>query len=494
MLRYQRSGFRLSDVRVRFAPSPTGSLHIGGARTALFNWLFARNTGGQFILRLEDTDTERSTENSALGIVQGLEWLGLNWDEGPDKGGQYGPYRQSERLPIYKKYLQQLLDEGKAYYCFCTPEELRREREIAQQEKRDYKYGGKCKTLNPEEVQKKLDQGLKPVIRFKSPKSGHTVVHDLIRGNVEFNNALMDDFIIAKADGWPTYNFAVVVDDFSMKISHVIRAEEHLSNTPKQLLIYNALGFDVPEFAHVSMILAPDRSKLSKRHGATSVQEFRDEGYLPESLVNYLALLGWSTGQDKDIWTLNEMISEFSLNNVSRSPAIYDTKKLTWMNGHYLAEANLESILSLVEEDAKSRGWLTGEKPDYFASVIDLVRTRVKTTKEILDEADYFFAEVKSYNEKGIKKYFTKNTSVEILNEVLKISEESNDFTADELEKQLRTKADIMNLKAGDMIHPTRLAVSGRTATPGIFEVMELLGRSKCIERINNAIVFINHL
>ena len=239
-----RSGFSLDDIRVRFAPSPTGTLHIGGARTALFNWLFARSQGGKFILRLEDTDTERSTENSAIGILDGLKWLGLDWDEGPELGGPYGPYRQSERLSIYRKYLQQLLDEGKAYYCFCTPEEIQNERKKAQAEKRDYKYVGKCQTLSKEEVAHRLSQGLKPVIRFKVPKTGFTIVHDLIRGDVEFNNSLFDDFIIAKSDGWPTYNFAVVVDDFSMKISHVIRAEEHLSNTPKQILIYEALGFD----------------------------------------------------------------------------------------------------------------------------------------------------------------------------------------------------------------------------------------------------------
>ncbi|NLG32255.1 MAG: glutamate--tRNA ligase, partial [Syntrophomonadaceae bacterium] len=257
----------MEKIRVRFAPSPTGSLHIGGARTALFNWLFARHNSGDFILRLEDTDTLRSTNHSAQAIIEDLRWLGLDWDEGPDIGGNYGPYKQSERLHLYKKYIGQLIDEGKAYYCFCSQEQLLNDRKIAQSRRENYKYSGRCRSLNKEQINRYLEQGLKPVVRLSVPTIGKTVVHDLVRGDVEFSNDLLDDFIIAKSDGWPTYNFAVVVDDYTMKISHVIRAEEHLSNTPKQIFIYEALGFEKPHFAHVSMILAPDRSKLSKRHG-----------------------------------------------------------------------------------------------------------------------------------------------------------------------------------------------------------------------------------
>jgi len=356
----------LQQVRVRFAPSPTGSLHIGGARTALFNWLFARKHDGVFVLRLEDTDLLRSSEESSAGIIDGLQWLGLNWDEGPETGGSYGPYRQSERLPVYRKYLEQLVADGQAYYCFCSNEELQQEKEAARNGKRDYKYSGRCRELTSEEVQQRLSQGLKPVIRIKAPDNGTCVVHDLIRGDVEFNYVLMDDFIIAKSDGWPTYNFAVVVDDASMDITHVIRAEEHLSNTPKQLLIYESLGLTPPLFAHVSMILAPDRSKLSKRHGATSVQEFREQGYLPEALVNYLALLGWSSGDDRDFWSLDELVAEFDLENISRSPAVYDIEKLTWMNGNYLGKADSERLLSLVSNDNQifaagiAAGWQSG--------------------------------------------------------------------------------------------------------------------------------------
>lgn len=480
----------MDEIRVRFAPSPTGTLHIGGARTALFNWLFARSQGGKFVLRLEDTDTTRSTEDSARGIIEGLEWLGIDWDEGPVIGGAYGPYRQSERLPLYQKYIKQLLDEGKAYYCFCSPETIKAQREKAERDKVNYKYDGRCKPLTSARVNELLDQGIQPVVRLKIPDTGVTVVHDLIRGDVEFDNSLLDDFIIAKSDGWPTYNFAVVIDDYTMKISHVIRAEEHLSNTPKQLLIYDALNMDAPQFAHVSMILAPDRSKLSKRHGATSVQEFRDQGYLPQALINYLALLGWSPGNDVDIMNVQEMIAGFNLNNVSKSAAIYDTAKLTWMNGHYIAEADIDSILEIINVQARAKGWFTDDNRAYCKQVIDLVRSRAKTIYEILDLAEYFFTPVTNFDSKGVNKYFSRPGAVDKLTAVLEIISSSEVLCASQLEEQLRNKAELMEIKASELIHPTRLAVSGRTMTPGLFEVMELLGKETCIERINNAISF----
>lgn len=484
----------MNNVRVRFAPSPTGTLHIGGARTALFNWLFARSNGGKLVLRIEDTDLQRSTEDSARGIIEGLQWLGLEWDEGPDIGGLWGPYRQSERLAIYNEYLHKLLAEDKAYYCFCSPEDLKLERDKAAKEKRDYKYSGKCKTLSRDESNELLRSGQPAVIRIKAPAEGTMVVRDLIRGNVEFSNSLMDDFIIAKSDGWPTYNFAVVVDDYTMKISHVIRAEEHLSNTPKQMVIYNALGFALPIFAHVSMILAPDRSKLSKRHGATSVQEFRDLGYLPEALLNYLALLGWSSGEDIDFWKADELIKHFDLAGVSRSPAIYDTGKLTWMNGHYLSEASNERIMALLEDEAKSRGWLNDHNRSYFVEVLNLVRSRCKTLMDFFDSATYFFEEVSSYDEKGLKKYFAKENCPDILNKVIELIGELESFKAEPIENEIRKEAEALNMKAADFIHPTRLALSGRTSTPGLFELMEIMGKNKCIERINNAIDYVNKL
>lgn len=480
----------MNGIRVRFAPSPTGTLHIGGARTALFNWLFARNQQGTLVLRIEDTDGERSTAASAQGIVEGLQWLGLDWDEGPDIGGAYGSYRQSERLPVYQQYLQQLLNNGQAYYCFCTPEELRRQREAVQEGQDAYRYNGTCRNLSADEVARRLSQGQKPVVRFKMPQQGVTCVDDMVRGQVVFQNELLDDFIIVKSDGWPTYNFAVVVDDYTMKISHVIRAEEHLPNTPKQLLIYAALGLTPPQFAHVSMILAPDRSKLSKRHGATSVQEFRDQGYLPEALVNYLALLGWSPGSDNDIMPVEDMIACFSLDNVAKSAAIYDIEKLTWMNGHYLNELPAEQIMAMTENEMRNRGWLTAANRDYCLQVIELVRSRLKTTAELTPAIDYFFAPPSAYDAQGVTKYFLKAEAVNVLETLLTLTATSP-FNAGQIETALRSQADKMGMKAADLIHPTRLALSGRTNTPGLFAVMELLGSDACAQRLKKAIDYI---
>jgi glutamyl-tRNA synthetase len=326
------------DIRVRFAPSPTGSLHIGGARTALFNWLFARHHGGSLILRIDDTDLARSTEESTRGILSALRWLGLDWDEGPDAGGSYGPYFQSQRLELYTKIAQELVDQGRAYYCYCTPEELAERRKQAMAEGKAPRYDGRCRELTSQERIQKENEGHRPAIRLRIPDAGETVVQDFFRGDVVFANDVLDDFIIIKSNGMPTYNFACVVDDAKMQISHILRAEEHLSNTPRQILIYQALGYPLPIFAHVPMILAPDRSKLSKRHGATSVEEFRDMGYLPEALINYLALLGWSPEGEEEILSLPELVRQFTLERVGKTAAVYDVKKLTWMNGHYLNE------------------------------------------------------------------------------------------------------------------------------------------------------------
>ncbi|MEQ8200839.1 MAG: glutamate--tRNA ligase [Syntrophomonadaceae bacterium] len=484
----------MEKVRVRFAPSPTGSLHIGGARTALFNWLFAHNRQGVLVLRLEDTDLQRSTDDAAAGIIDGLKWLGLDWDEGPGVGGDYGPYRQSERLAIYRRYIEQLLDQNKAYYCFCSPDELKQQRERAQADKRNYLYEGRCLQMTAAEVNARLAAGERPVVRLKVNRAGHTVVNDLIRGAVQFDDQLMDDFIIAKSDGWPTYNFAVVVDDHAMDISHVIRAEEHLPNTPKQIKVYEALGWDLPHFAHVSMILAPDRSKLSKRHGATSVQEFRDEGYLPEALVNYLVLLGWSPGEDIDIYPLEQMVKNFSLEAVSRSAAIYDLAKLTWMNGVYLAAADPDRVADLVAPEAIQKGWLSEDNRHYFRRVVDLVRSRAKTTPEILSLAGYFFAAPDTYDVKGTQKYFRPADSAIHIRAVLEVIKATGEFTASSLEEGIRDKAAQMGVKASTLIHPTRLGLTGVTNTPGLFEVMELLGRDACQARLERALLYIGEL
>ena len=483
----------MPNIRVRFAPSPTGALHIGGARTALFNWLFARNQGGSFILRLEDTDLNRSTQEAAAGIIDGLQWLGMDWDEGPDVGGSWGPYRQSERLPIYQQYISELLTSGHAYHCFCTAEELNDERNQAAEKKENYRHHCPYLDKSDTQIQDLLKSGQPAVVRLKIPASGSTMIHDLVRGEVAFENRLLDDIIIQKSDGWPTYNFAVVIDDHTMQISHVIRAEEHLSNTPKQKHIYEALGWSPPQFAHVSMILAPDRSKLSKRHGATSVQEFRDLGYLPEALINYLALLGWSAGEESSLITRKELLEQFRLENVTRSAAVYDLDKLTWMNGSYLGTSSPTRIMNLLSPDASSRGWWTEPDDAYAIQVIKLIQPRLKTVNQFFEQADYFFEEVNNYDQKGIDKYLKLDNAGEILTHVAAIIEDTS-FDAESLEAAFRQRAEILSIKAGSLIHPARLALTGRTSTPGLFEVMAVLGRDVCGQRIQAAQNFVANL
>ncbi len=337
-------------VRVRYAPSPTGHIHVGNARTAIFNYLFARHEQGTFIMRLDDTDLERSTDENISSMLDDIRWLGLQWDEGFLKGGDVGPYRETERRPLYDKYIQQLLDEDKAYRCFCTKEELEEERKKAEAEHRIYRYPGTCAHLSKEQIQHNLAEGKPYVVRLRIPQEDVTI-HDLIRGEVQFKAEEFDDFIIARQNGIPIYNFATVIDDALMHITHIIRAEEHLSNTPRQIFIYRALGFQVPEFAHVSLILAPDHSKLSKRHGAVSVGEYRMQGYLPEALVNYLILLGWSPKDDREFFTMDELIKEFTLDGVGKSGAVFDKKKLTWMNHMYLSKKPAADILAILQRD-----------------------------------------------------------------------------------------------------------------------------------------------
>lgn len=474
----------MSEVRVRFAPSPTGSLHIGGARTALFNWLFARHHGGKFILRVDDTDLERSTEESMRGILEGLQWLGIDWDE--------GPIYQSQRLDEYRKFANKLLEEGKAYYCFCTKEELEEMRKQAEREGRPFMYTGKCRNLTKEQIENYLKEGKKPVIRLKTPREGKTVVHDIIRGDVEFDNSTIDDFIIMKSDGMPTYNFATVVDDYQMGITHIIRAEEHLSNTPKQILIYEALGVPLPQFAHVSMVLAPDRTKLSKRHGATSVQEFREQGYLPEAIVNYITLLGWAPLDGEEIFDVRKSIREFSLERVSKNPAVYDVQKLTWINGHYIRSYDLDKLTQAIIPFLQKKG-LIGENYDYeyIKKIVSVVREREKTLVDIADAMTYYFKEVESYEEKGVQKYFTKEGVVDILKkaaETLKNLEPFNKFTAEEAYRKL---VEELGISSSALFHPTRLAISGRTFGPGLFDIMEFLGKEKTVARIERAIKFI---
>lgn len=487
----------MSEVRVRFAPSPTGYLHIGGARTALFNWLFARKMGGKLILRIEDTDTERLKEDSVSQILTSLKWLGLNWDEGPEAGGECGPYYQSERRELYSKYAQQLLDEGKAYYCFCTPADLEAEREKQRAAKQPFRYARTCRDLDPGVAKARAAAGEPYSVRIKIPTEGSITVHDLIHGDVTFNMDQFDDFVIVKSNGMPTYNFAVVVDDHLMGMTHVLRAEEHLSNTPKQLLIYEALGFEPPKFGHMPMILAPDRSKLSKRHGATSVEEFRAQGYLPEAIINYLTLLGWGPGDEREIFTLEETVKLFELEQMSKKAAVYDTKKLTWMNGQYLSELPLEKILPeaetfFIKDGLVTKEWLA-ENKEYFAKLVDTVRVRVKTLQEVADASAYFFKDVEAYDEKGVAKHF-KPEAAELLEKCIAALEADEVFNLTSTEAIYNKIAADNGLALGKVIHPTRLALTGRTVSPGMFDVMVLLGKEKTLARMRKAVEYIQSL
>ncbi|MDK2821600.1 MAG: nondiscriminating glutamyl-tRNA synthetase [Clostridia bacterium] len=481
----------MSNVRVRFAPSPTGSLHIGGARTALFNWLFARHNNGAFVLRIDDTDTERSTETSYQEILSAMKWLGIDWDEGPEKGGEYGPYLQSQRMEIYRQAVAKLLSEEKAYLCYCTVEELAERRKKAQAEGKPPMYDRRCRYLTPEDRNKLEQEGRQPVVRMAIPDSGTTTVHDLIRGDVTFENNTIDDFIIVKSNGMPTYNFATVIDDYLMKITHLIRAEEHLSNTPKQILVYEALGYSLPKFAHVPMILAPNRSKLSKRHGATSVEEYKEQGFLPEAILNYLSLLGWSPEGEEEILPLDKIIKDFSLERVSKNAAIYDTKKLTWINGHYLREADPDRITKLALPFLQAKGLIPNPLPDEdynrVQNIILAVRERVKTLEEIADAASYFFKEIEEYDPKGVRKQFSKIETADLLDEARNYLTELSEFNAKTTEEAYRKLSEDKGIKTGQLFHPTRLAISGRTMGPGLFDIMELLGKETVLKRLEKA-------
>lgn len=485
----------MEEVRVRFAPSPTGYLHVGGARTALFNYFFAKRYNGKFILRIEDTDTERLKEDSVSQILSSMKWLGINWDEGPEVGGEYGPYFQSERQGIYAKETNRLLEEGKAYYCFCTEEDIEKEREEQKKKKLPFRYSGRCRNLSKEKIEEYLAQGKPYVIRIKIPHEGSTEIDDLIRGRVVFQNDQLDDYIIMKSNGMPTYNFACVVDDHAMKMSHVIRAEEHLSNTPKQYWIYKALGYELPQFAHLPMILAPDRSKLSKRHGATSVEEFREKGFLNTSIVNYLTLLGWSPGENQEIFSMEDTIEKFSLENVSKTAAVYDVEKLKWMNGNYLRTLDLdyitkEAIPYLIEEGLVDEDEVD-EKYDYIKRVVDVVREKVKLLPEIADASTYFFKDIEEYEPRGVKKRFRKEGVSELLERGRDTLEKLDKFDVETVEKAYRDLIDELGIKGGDIIHPTRLALSGRTVGPGLFDIISILGKETCIKRMNDAISYI---
>ncbi|MEE9170489.1 MAG: glutamate--tRNA ligase [bacterium] len=461
-------------VRVRFAPSPTGYLHIGGARTALFNWLYARKNGGKSFLRIEDTDRERSSPEMVDEILSNLRWLGLDWD------GEV--VYQSRNLDNYKAKAQALLDDDKAYQCFCEKSE--------QDDKGQESAKCDCYLLTVKEKEERIRQGANPAIRFWVP-AGSTSVDDLVYGSLEFENAEIDDFIILRADGTPTYHLAVVVDDHEMEISHVIRGDDHLTNTPKQILLYYVFGWEPPKFAHLPLILGPDKKRLSKRHGANSISEYSKSGILPEALMNYLSLLGWSPGGDKEIMTSEELLDLFSLQRVSRKSAVFDPVKLEWVNSEYIGKYEIDELIDLVLPYLKEEGLVNEEdlpdKRDYLKSVLSLFKPRMKTLKDLARYGKYFFKDPEKYDGSALKKYWTpetKNYLSDFKNELAQMEE----FAASDTENSLRTFATRVGIQAAKLIHPIRIVLTGYAVSPGLFEMMEILGKEVVLRRIEEGV------
>lgn len=457
---------------------------MGGARTALFNWLFARKHRGVFVLRFEDTDVERNRPELIEPILESLRWLGLEWDE--------GPYFQSQRLALYREYAQKLLDRGRAYPCYCTPEELEGKRRQALAEKRTPRYDGTCRRLTPEERRRWEAEGRRPALRFLSPGEGTTVVEDAIRGPLEFDNREIDDFILVRSDGRPTYNFAVVVDDLTMGITHVIRADEHLKNTPKQVLIYQALGADPPTFAHVPMVLAKDRTKLSKRHGATAVFEYKERGILPEALVNYLARLGWSYG-DQEIFSREELIEKFSLEGIHPSPAVFDEEKLLWLNHHYIKTGDPRRLGRLVKAFAVRRGGLRPEEVEgvpegRWARAVELFRERKRTLVELAEAAVPLLTERVEYDPEAVAQFLTPEKTA-LLRELSGHLEPIPDaeWTAERLEKEVRGWLAKRGRELKEIAQPCRVALTGVSKGPGLFETLEFVGKERALRRLRQA-------
>lgn len=475
-------------VRVRFAPSPTGYLHIGGVRTALFNWLFAKHEKGEFILRIEDTDRERSTEEAITQILDGMKWVGLDWDEGPAKTvgatavGAHGPYRQTERLSIYQKYAEQLLQSGHLYRCYCTPEELETRRKEAIALKKAFRYDGRCR--NKGEI-----AGKSFTLRLRIPDDGEIAVDDLVRGRVVFKNKELDDWICLRSDSSPTYNFCVVVDDVTMKISHVIRGDDHLNNTPKQIHLFNALGFALPIFAHLPMILGQDRQgKLSKRHGATSVLEYRDMGFLPEAVLNYLARLCWSSG-DQEIFTIEELKAKFTLEGIGKSAAAFDIDKLTWVNAEHLKKLSDKQLLGLAMPYFQAAGYPERDN-DWMEKLIHCLRERAKTFVELRDAAAFLFKEP-TIDAKAAEKHLSSAIAIPF-RELIEVLEKTSDWSESNLKPLFNEILTKHNLKMVALAQAVRVSITGTDVSPPIFDVMNLLGREKSLERLRQQLAKIS--
>ncbi|WP_045222551.1 glutamate--tRNA ligase [Desulfonatronum thioautotrophicum] len=458
----------MTQVITRFPPSPTGHLHVGGARTALFNWLWARKNGGKFILRIEDTDVARSSEEMTQGILDGMRWLGLDWDE--------GPYFQSRRIDLYNQYIDQLLETGHAYFCACTPDEVEAMRAEARATGAVPKYNGRCRGRD-------LKNGPGRVVRFKTPESGETAFQDLVKGPVAVPNAQLDDMVLRRLDGMPTYNLAVVVDDVTMNLTHVIRGDDHLSNTPKQVLLYEALGRDLPRFAHVPMILGPDKKKLSKRHGATSVTAYRDMGYLPEAMVNYLVRLGWSHG-DQEVFQLDELLQVFSLDHLGTAASVFDQGKLLWLNNHYIKNEPIERIASLLDVHLTERGW-GGADENYLQSIVPLLQPRAGTMVEMAEMAEFFVVEDESVpmDPAMVDKFLTPEVR-EHFGRLRPWLAEMPVFDQQSLETMFKEYLGEQGVAFKVLAQPLRVALTGKTKSPGLYEIMEVLGKDRVLRRL----------
>jgi glutamyl-tRNA synthetase len=463
------------NVRTRFAPSPTGYLHIGGVRTALFSWLYARHHGGEFILRVEDTDRERSTDEAVQVILEGMKWLGLEHDE--------GPFYQTQRFERYHAVIQQLLDEDKAYHCYCSREELDEMRAAAMTRGEKPKYNGKCRHLQDKGV-----ADVKPVVRFKNPTEGDVVVDDLIQGQVVFQNQELDDLIIARSDGSPTYNLTVVVDDMDMSITHVMRGDDHLNNTPRQINMFKALGAKLPAFGHIPMILGPDGKKLSKRHGTVSVLQYRDEGYLPEALLNYLVRLGWSHG-DQEIFSMEEMIELFDIADVNKAASAINPDKLLWLNQHYIKTGDQNRLSALTSDYLKEAGISVDDGPD-VENLFEVQKERVKTMTEIGEQSRYFYEDFSEFDEKAAKKNL-RPVVLEPMTRLKEQLEEISEWSKESLHETLEKVATEFDMKLGKIAQPLRVAVTGGAVSPSIDDTLNLIGKKRCLERLDKALIYI---
>ena len=480
----------MSEVRVRFAPSPTGPLHIGGARSALFNYLYAKGRNGKFLVRIEDTDLERSNRESEKNILDSMRWLGIDWDEGIEKGGEHGPYRQTERLEIYRDYAEQLIAKGMAYQCFCSQEEIEKDREKAMAEGRMPIYSGRCRDLSEEQKAAFIAEGRKPVIRFRVPEGQSLVIDDLVRGNISFESNGVGDYVIIKSDGIATYNFAAVIDDHLMEITHVIRGEEHLSNTPRQLVVYDAFGWNKPTFAHISLILGKDKKKMSKRDGATSVVQYKDLGYLPEALVNFLALLGWSPGGDEEIFSMDELISQFSLDRVAKNPAVFDFEKLKWLNGIYIRKLPREKVIEGIRPFLA--GHLEGKSPEeqekWLGYVAEALYDHINTFADICGELEGFMKEEILLSEEA-KEILAEEGAVDVIRcfrDKLAALEELSPENVKEIIKETGKE---MGVKGKGLFMPVRIGISGELHGPDLANTVTILGLEKTIKRIDKIIL-----